>query len=58
LDLGANFNNIQGVILDAIGKYGGLTNFEMASKWISCLVCDDDYVFQGIQFGVITQTRE
>ncbi len=48
LDLGANFDNIQGVILDTMGKYGGLTNFEMASKWINCFVCDDDYVFEGI----------
>jgi hypothetical protein len=30
----------------------------MASKWINYFVCDDDYVFEGIQFGVITQTRE
>ncbi len=50
-------SNIKGVILDAMGKYGGLTNFDMASKWI-CLGCDNDYVFQGIWFGVITQTKE
>jgi hypothetical protein len=44
------------VILDAMGKYGGLTNFDMATKWI-CLGCDGDLVFQGIRSKVITQTK-
>ncbi len=44
------------MILDAMGKYGGLTNFDMATKWI-CLGCDGDLVFQGIRSKVITQTK-
>jgi hypothetical protein len=27
---GATLDNIKGVILDAMGKYGGFTNFDMA----------------------------
>jgi hypothetical protein len=50
-------SDIKGVILDAMGRYGGFTNFDMASKWI-CLGCDNDLVFQGIWSGVITQTKE
>jgi hypothetical protein len=45
------------VILNAMSRYGGLTNLDMASKWI-CLGCDDDSIFQDIQFWVITQTKE
>ncbi len=55
--MGATSNNIKGVILDVMGKYGGLTNSNMASKWI-CLGCDNDLVFQGIWSGVITQINE
>lgn len=53
VEAGANVDNIKGVILDAIGKYGGFTNLTMASKWI-CFRCDGDLLFQGIQYGVIT----
>jgi hypothetical protein len=55
--LGATSNNIKGVILDVMGKYGGFTNFDMASKWI-CIGCDSDLIFQSIWFGVITQIKE
>ncbi len=54
---GATLDNIKGVILDAMGKYGGFTNFDMAFQWI-CLGCDGDLVFQGIWSKVITQTKE
>jgi hypothetical protein len=30
VEVGATLNNIKGVILDEMGKYGGLTNFDMA----------------------------
>jgi hypothetical protein len=56
VEAGATSNNIKGVILDVMGKYGGLTNFDMASKWI-CLGCDGDSIFQGIWPRVITQTK-
>jgi len=36
VEVGATSNNIKGVILDVMGKYKGLTNSNMASKWI-CL---------------------
>jgi hypothetical protein len=36
VEVGATSNNIKGVILDAMGRYKGLTNYDMASKWI-CL---------------------
>jgi len=36
VEVGATSNNIKGVILDAMGRYKGLTNSDMASKWI-CL---------------------
>jgi len=55
--MGASSDNIKGVILDVMGRCEGLTNFDMASKWIY-LGCDGDSVFEGIQYGVITQTKE
>jgi hypothetical protein len=55
--MGATSNNIKGVILDVMGRYGGFTNFDMASKWI-CLGCDGDSIFQGNRFKVNTQTKE
>ncbi len=55
--MGATLNNIKGVILDAMGRYGNFTNSNMASKWIY-LGCDGDSVFQGIWFRVIIQTKE
>jgi len=57
VEAAATLNNIKGVILDAMGGYGGLLDEAMASKWI-CLKCDSDSMFQGIWFGGITQTRE
>jgi hypothetical protein len=36
VEVGATSNNIKGVILDAMGRYKGITNSDMASKWI-CL---------------------
>jgi hypothetical protein len=39
--VGATLNNIETMILDAMATYGGLSNDNMASKWI-CLGCDDD----------------
>ncbi len=30
VEVGATLDNIKGVILDEMGKYGGLTNFDMA----------------------------
>jgi hypothetical protein len=56
VEVDATLNNIKGVILDAMGKYRGLTNSDMATKWIY-LGCDDDSVFQGIWSRVITQTK-
>jgi hypothetical protein len=47
VEVGANSNIIKGVILDVMGICGGLTNFDMASKWL-CLGCDGDYVFQSM----------
>jgi len=47
IEVGATSNNIKGAILDAMSRYGGLTNFDMASKWI-CLGCDDDLILQDI----------
>jgi hypothetical protein len=35
-----------------MGRYGAFTDEAMASKWV-CLGCDGDYVFHGIQIGVI-----
>jgi len=29
VEVGATLDNIKGVILDAMGKYGGFTNFDM-----------------------------
>ncbi len=55
--MGATSNNIKGVILDVMGKYGGLTNSNIASKWI-CLGCDSDLIFQGIWSRVINQIKE
>jgi hypothetical protein len=52
VEVGAILNNIKGVILDAMNRFGGLTNSDMASKWIY-LGCDDDSIFQDIQSGVI-----
>ncbi len=57
VEIGAISNNIKGVTLDVMGRYGGFTNSDMTSKWI-CFGCDGDSVFQGIQCGVITQTKE
>jgi hypothetical protein len=53
VEMGTIVNNIKAVILNAMGRYGALTNETMASKWV-CLGCDGDYVFHGIQTGVIT----
>jgi hypothetical protein len=36
VEVGATLDNIKGVILDVMGRYGGLTNCDMTSKWI-CL---------------------
>jgi hypothetical protein len=47
IEVGATSNNIKSVILDVMSRYGGLTNLDMASKWI-CLGCDDDSIFQDI----------
>jgi hypothetical protein len=55
--MGATSDNIKGVILDVMGRYEGFNFFDMASKSI-CPRCDGDLVFQGIRFGVITQTKE
>jgi len=41
VEVGATLNNIETMILDAMATYGGLSNDNMASKWI-CLGCDDD----------------
>jgi hypothetical protein len=61
VEVGATLGNIKGMILDAMGSYGGLTNSnmatDMATKWI-CLGCDNDLVFQSIRSRVITQTKE
>jgi hypothetical protein len=57
VEMGATLDNITAIILNAMGKYGGLTNEAMASKWV-CFGCNGDYVFQGIRIGVITQIRE
>jgi hypothetical protein len=47
VEMGAILDNIKAIILNAMGKYGGLTNEAMASKWV-CFGCNGDYVFQGI----------
>jgi hypothetical protein len=47
VELGVTLDDIKGVILDVMGKYEGLTNSNMATKW-TCLGCDDDSIFQGI----------
>jgi hypothetical protein len=57
VEIGATSNNIKGVILDVMGRYGGFRNSNMASKWI-CFGCDGDSIFQGIRSGVITQTKD
>jgi hypothetical protein len=57
VEVGATLDNIKGVILDAMGRYGSLTNSNMASKWIY-LGCDGDSIFQGIWSRVIIQTKE
>ncbi len=57
VEVGATSDNIKGVILDMIGRYKGLTNFNMATKWI-CLGCNSDSIFQSIESRVITQTKE
>ncbi len=57
VEMGVTLNNIEAIILNAMGRYGGLTNEAMASKWVY-LGCDGDFVFQGIWIGVITQTWE
>jgi hypothetical protein len=44
LEVGATSNNIKTMILDAMATYKGLSNNNMASKWI-CLRCDGDLVF-------------
>ncbi len=55
--MGATLNNIKTTILDAMATYGGLSNDDMASKWI-CLGCNDDLMLEGVQVGVITQIWE
>jgi hypothetical protein len=55
--MGAILDNIKDMILDAMSRYRGLTNSDMASKWIY-LGCDGDSIFQGIWFGVNIQTKE
>jgi hypothetical membrane protein len=57
VEVGATLNNIEGVILDVMGIYEGLTNYAMACKWIY-LACDNNSILQGIRFGAITQTKE
>jgi len=47
VEVGAILDNIKGVILDAMNRFGGLANSNMASKWIY-LGCDDDSIFQDI----------
>jgi hypothetical protein len=44
VEVKATLNNIKAIILNVMGKYGGLSNETMVSKW-SCLGCDGDYVF-------------
>ncbi len=53
VEVGATSNDIKGVILDVMGRYKGLANSDMASKWIY-FGCDNDSIFQGIWSGVIT----
>ncbi len=55
--MGATSNNIKTMISDAMATYKGLSNNNMASKWI-CLGGDGNLMFQGIQTSVITQTWE
>jgi hypothetical protein len=57
LEVGATSNNIKTMISDAMATYKGLSNNNMASKWI-CLGGDGNLMFQGIQTSVITQTWE
>jgi hypothetical protein len=57
VEMGATLDNIEAIILNAMGEYRGHANEAMASKWV-CLGCDGDSMFQGIQIGVITQTWE
>jgi hypothetical protein len=57
VEVGATSNNIKGVILDVMDRYEGLTNFNMATKWI-CLGRNGDSIFQSIESGMITQTKE
>jgi hypothetical protein len=57
LEVDATSNNIKTMILDAMAMYKGLSNNNMASKWI-CLGCDGDSVFQSIHVSVITLTLE
>jgi hypothetical protein len=44
VEMGTTLDNIEAIILNAMGGYGGLTNEAMASKWV-CLGCDGDFVF-------------
>jgi hypothetical protein len=53
VEMGTTSNNIETIILNAMGGMG--VNEAMASKWL-CLRCNGDFVLQGIQIGVITQT--
>ncbi len=53
VEVGVTSDNIKGVILDVMCKYEGLTNSNMATKWI-CLGCNGDSVFQSIWSRVIT----
>jgi hypothetical protein len=41
VEVGAISNNIKGVILDVMRRYGGFKDSNMASKWIR-LGCDGD----------------
>jgi hypothetical protein len=47
VEMGTTSNNIKVIILNALGRYGGLIDEAVASKWV-CLGCNGDYVFHGI----------
>ncbi len=55
--VGVTSENIKTMILDAMATYGGLSNDNMASKWI-CLGCDGGVVFQGVHANMITQIKK
>ncbi len=57
IEVGATTENITTIILQSIMKFRGLTEDQLASRWV-CLGCDMDSMFQVHHIGIIMQVKE